>query len=519
MKNLLFPGLSSLIPEMHWQKFIWAFVIFLAVLVVLYSETFLSIVSIWWRSETFAHGMFIIPFVGYMIWTQRAILAELKPAPSWWGVPVMAVAIVLWLLGNIIDALVTQQLAVLVMLWSLFIGVFGLLVIRTILFPIAFMFFLIPVGESLIPVLMNITATFTVKALVLSGFPVFREGNYFTIPSGSFEVAKACSGIRYLFATVALGSLFAYLNYHSTRKRVIFILIAIILPIIANGFRAYGIVLIAHYSDMKYAVGVDHFIYGWVFFGLVIFLLFYIGSRYRDDSNHQNKVLLPISSNGVAKTITIYVSLFVIALIGVMGNVFLRSDEDKFSSVSVQNLSVPELIGVWKKNETRATTWFPEFVGASHAVKTSYVNDLELIQLYVAYYVRESQNAELINQANKLYNEKKWKLVNEGQLQLNYNSESLIVNQLILKSGRRYRKLVYWYDVNGYTTTNIYLGKLNQALSRVLGNDRGGAIVAIVTDVNEDDLDGDNKIRSALKYFHAEVQTSLKEIREINSEY
>ena len=58
---------------------------------------------------------------------------------------------------------------------------------------------------------------------------------------------------------------------------MLFVALSVIVPIVANGLRAYMIVMIAHLSDMKLALGVDHLIYGWVFFGLVMLLLFWVG--------------------------------------------------------------------------------------------------------------------------------------------------------------------------------------------------------------------------------------------------
>jgi hypothetical protein len=57
-----------------------------------------------------------------------------------------------------------------------------------------------------------------------------------------------------------------------------------IVPVIANGLRAYMIVMIGHLSSMQLATGVDHIIYGWLFFGLVMFLMFWIGSYWREDT-------------------------------------------------------------------------------------------------------------------------------------------------------------------------------------------------------------------------------------------
>ena len=86
---------------------------------------------------------------------------------------------------------------------------------------------------------------------------------------------------------MATGTAFAFVAYTDWKKRVLFILAAIVTPIIANGIRAFGIVLIAHYSNMQLAVGVDHFIYGWFFFGIIMLLLFWVGSQFADHDVHE----------------------------------------------------------------------------------------------------------------------------------------------------------------------------------------------------------------------------------------
>jgi hypothetical protein len=61
-------------------------------------------------------------------------------------------------------------------------------------------------------------------------------------------------------------------------------LFSIALPILANGLRAYAIVMIGHLSNMKLAVGVDHLIYGWIFFGVMLVIMFAIGILWADPS-------------------------------------------------------------------------------------------------------------------------------------------------------------------------------------------------------------------------------------------
>ncbi len=150
-------------------------------------------------------------------------------------------------------------------------------------FPLMFLLFAVPMGEFLIQPLMGVTADFTVAMLQATGIPVYREGMFFSIPSGDWSVVEGCSGLRYLIASITLGVLYAYLTYRSWKRRLLFSIAAMIVPVFANSGRAYMIVMIAHLSDMKLALGVDHYIYGWVFFGIVMLLLFWIGSFWRED--------------------------------------------------------------------------------------------------------------------------------------------------------------------------------------------------------------------------------------------
>src|SRR5471030_2168473 len=137
--------------------------------------------------------------------------------------------------------------------------------------------------RRLIAPLIDFTARFTVWALQLSGIPVLREGANLTLPSGNWSVVDACSGERYLIASFTLGCLYAYLSYRSLRRRLLFLIVAVVVPIIANGLRAYMIVMIGHLSGMTLAVGIDHIIYGWLFFGLVMWLVYAVGGRWREE--------------------------------------------------------------------------------------------------------------------------------------------------------------------------------------------------------------------------------------------
>jgi exosortase A len=240
-----------------------------------YWTTSWSMVLKWWTNETYAHGLVVLPVSLWLVWRSRAQLAALPLRPAKWAIAALGLAGFAWLLGALGDAVGVQQAAVISMIVLAIVATAGMDVTRVLAFPLLFLYFAVPFGDFMLPYLMELTADITISALRVVGVPVYREGLHFSIPSGRWSVVEACSGIRYLIASLMVGVLFAQLTYRSWRRKLAFIALAAVVPLVANGLRAFMIVMIGHLSDNKLAVGVDHLIYGWVFFGVVMLPMFW----------------------------------------------------------------------------------------------------------------------------------------------------------------------------------------------------------------------------------------------------
>ncbi len=280
-----------------WRTALAAMAALLLAMGVLYRDTLVAMAGIWSRSDTFAHAWLVPPIALWLVWRMRAELALLAPRPAPWMLLPMGGAALGWLLGDLAGINAVTQLAVTALLVLSVPAVLGLAVARRMMFPLAFLFFMVPIGEFTTGVMMEWTADFTVWALAATGVPVYREGLQFIIPSGAWSVVEACSGVRYLIASFMVGTLFAYLNYTSPVRRWVFVGISILVPIVANWVRAYMIVMLGHLSGNKLAVGVDHLIYGWVFFGVVIGIMFVIGARWQEPVAEPRA---PTAAEGVA---------------------------------------------------------------------------------------------------------------------------------------------------------------------------------------------------------------------------
>lgn len=238
----------------------------------------------WIDSTAYNHCFLVIPIVAFLIWDRRGTLRGLaaQPAPL---VALAALPLALgWLFAERLGIMEGRQLIALTFLEVLFLAVFGWRLWRALSGPLLYLYFLVPFGEFLTPKLQDITTVFVRHGLDFLQIPAYIDGYVIEIPEGTFFVAEACAGLRFLIASIAFGGLYALMMYRSPIRRTAFILISIVVPIIANGFRALGIVVLGHVLGSAQAAAADHVLYGWIFFSLVILLLLACGLPFREDS-------------------------------------------------------------------------------------------------------------------------------------------------------------------------------------------------------------------------------------------
>lgn len=456
----------------------------LCALLATFWPTFVSIAAIWERSETFAHGYIIFPISAYLIWQRRVELLAVDYRPDWRAALLLLVLGSGWLLAHAGGVQVVEQYAAVASIPLMVWGMLGWRAVRTILFPLAFLLLAVPFGEFLIPPLMNFTADFVVTALQVIGMPVYREGTFFTIPSGQWSVVEGCSGLRYLIASFTLGTLYAYLTYRSTKRRIIFSLLSVLVPIIANGLRAFMIVMIAHYSDMKLALGVDHYIYGWAFFGLVMLLLFWIGAFWREDEQTPQTEKSAQAEPSKSFERSMFIKAIALMVAVTLPWSLYAHYLDARSAAKVE-VTIPAPISAkgWQVQTAPLTEWKPHYKNPSAEWLGAYTREGITVGVYVAYYRTQHQDAELINSQNVMIRQKDpmWSNVGESAQPAALGATNVPVTQTLLKSNTQRLLIWDWNRINGRHMNNPYLGKLRLALTKVLGQRDDGASIVIFT--------------------------------------
>ena len=281
----------------------------------LFQAEVVAAVQTWDDSTAYNHCFMIIPITIYLLWDRRGSLRGLaaRPLPlaALAGIPLAAA----WLFAERLGIMEGRQLIAVSFLELLFLGVLGWRLWKAVSGPLLYLYFLVPFGEFLTPRLQDITAVFVRHGLDIVQIPAYVDGYVIEIAEGTFFIAQACAGLRFLIASIAFGALYAILMYRSPFRRVAFIAISIVVPIVANGFRALGIVALGHILGSAEAAAADHVLYGWMFFSLVILLLLACGLPFRED-NHPDVAITDTMPAGHYVLGGVLASVLLVAIAG-----------------------------------------------------------------------------------------------------------------------------------------------------------------------------------------------------------
>ncbi|HUD27554.1 MAG TPA: exosortase A [Novosphingobium sp.] len=244
-----------------------------AALFVVFFADWAAMARQWWDISTYNHILLVPPIVGWLVWQRWEQLQRLTPRAWWPGLVLLAGAAFLWLLGAISGLDLARQAGAVAMLGACVPLLLGVRVATGLLFPLCYLAFLIPLGEELVKPLQMVTAEITIALTHLSGIPARIDGVFIDTPAGLFEVAEACSGVKFLIAMLAFGVLAANVCFLRTTRRAAMLAACVVVPILANGVRAWGTIYAAQIFGVEAAAGFDHIVYGWFFFAIVLALV------------------------------------------------------------------------------------------------------------------------------------------------------------------------------------------------------------------------------------------------------
>lgn len=178
------------------------------------------------------------------------------------------------------DYLTVVTSAWLVLSISFFIAIFGVSSFKKALFPLLFLFFMVPLPSKLLSAyvyfLQKGSEEVSYILFQLVGVPIYRDNNVFQLVNFNLEVARECSGIRSSIGLWITALLTAYFVLEKTWYRILALSVVIPIAIFKNGIRIVTLGLLASYVDPIYIT--NHWLHksgGILFFSVSLLMLFF----------------------------------------------------------------------------------------------------------------------------------------------------------------------------------------------------------------------------------------------------
>lgn len=443
----------------------------LVAVAILHAASLGELVSVWYRSVSYNHCFLVLPVAAWLMWRDRARLDGVLLKPWLPGLAVLAVLGGFWLLGRAAAVNSLRDVAVVATFPIIVVTLLGRDFGRAMVFPLSFVLFAWPFGELLIPTFIDLTADFTVWALRLTGVPVFREGNSFIIPSGQWSVVEECSGIRYLMASASAGSVFGHLYMRSVRRRWAFFGLAVLVPIVANWLRAYFIVLLGHVSDNRLAAGVDHVIYGWVFFGLVMLGVFYVGGRLADRDATGQPMAAALRTVAASRT---WVTAIAIVVVVGAAPMWMRTVDSRDSDATRDLVvTLPDPKGEWHAADRLPRAWVPGHPAAVAMAVGDYVAGDRRVSLAVALSREGGDGEKLLTFAGTSlvdYGITEARTLSRARVPVPALGDGVHVIERQMRFEGRPLLSWEWFEVDGFLTDSVGRAKVEQALRQIRGH-------------------------------------------------
>lgn len=249
-------------------------------LTALYYRIGIKLVVDWYNIADYSHGFLVPLFSLFLVWDRRRKLAETPVRPSWSGLPLVVLGLVILIFGVYGVDLFTSRVSFVILLTGLIWTFLGSAMLRQLRFSVLILLLAIPfpaiIFNQITFPLQLLASRLASSTLPLLGVPVLQEGNVIQLPVMKLEVAEACSGIRSLMSLFTLAVFYGYFLERTTTRRVILALASIPIAVAANAVRIVGTGLCVQYWDPVKALGFFHEFSGWVMFLISLACLYLI---------------------------------------------------------------------------------------------------------------------------------------------------------------------------------------------------------------------------------------------------
>lgn len=483
--------------------------------VLVFWPTFRTLVTGDMGDGTITHRVFAIPLFLFMLWELRYSLASTPARPYWFGLFGLLSVAVAWFVGELAYIRILSEVAVIGMVPFSVLTIFGFRWLWILCFPMFYLVFAIPFRGPLVALQVDWTASFSFAALRATGIPVLREGPYFELPTGSWFVAEACSGIEYLSACVMLTVFFAWSMYSSLRKRLLFVAGGIVVGVCGNWLRAYLTMAIAHFSDNQFLRD-GHGTFGWVLFAFLLFTFCLFGWRFRDSPSKNSAPATTDADSqekAVKGTALILILPFISVLSILLASKFALHAYSTIPSGGSIEIADVRPAGEWKSSKAASVDWAPTLVNPTAARVQSFDKMGRRVDLFVGIFSNQTWNSKLVSSVNQFAapESHQWNVIDRGETKSPYLGQPLIVKTGVIRGEQIKINARQWYWIDGAVTANDLEAKLIQLKKRLEGQPDVSAWVAIYAPVDSSSNENAGVLDEFVRDMAPSIESSLRE--------
>jgi exosortase D (VPLPA-CTERM-specific) len=481
------------------------FVLLVAASLPIYWLGFASLARAWVTPE-YSHGP-LIPLVSLYLF-----LRELRNAPPedpsrprsrWFGVVVIAFALMFGIFGNLIQIPDITTYAFIIWVMGVVLVSFGWERGRSHWAPVLHLVFMLPLPQfmywHLTIFLQLVSSEIGVWFVRLAGVPVFLEGNVIDLGVYKLQVAEACSGLRYLFPILSFSYLFGILYRGPFWHKAVLFLSAAPLTVLMNSFRIGTIGVLVNSYGIEHAEGFLHFFEGWIIFGACVAILFGMAvvlQRLTPSPLSLSETIdLDFQGFGgqAARILRIAPSYGLVAaalLSTVTATGFVVAPAPERALVAREPFALfPHEIGDWSGMSTALEPEIEQVLGATDYANINYVapGETQAVNFFSAWYDKQTEGSG-IHSPEVCLPVGGWEMASLDPITVSMPGTphgDFTLNRAVIQNGLTRQLVYYWFEQRGRRMTNDYLAKATVIWDSLTLGRTDGALVRFVTPIGE----------------------------------
>ncbi len=437
-----------------------------------------------WASPDFSHGI-LVPFVSlYFVWAGRDRLRGLPVRPDYAaGAVFMAMAAFVLVLGRAGRVQIAQEASIILVLPGLVALLLGRRYLRALAFPLAYLAFGVPLINPFLDRInwpfQIFTARFAAFFLPHLGVPVFRRMQFLDLPNISLEVAPGCSGVKFMISVFATAVPLAYLTQRGWFRKAILFVLAVIIGLFTNGLRVTLIGIWTYFKLGDTIHGPYHLLQGY-FVALTGFALLFLSamalSRVGRKDVKQEESKRMDSGGGSVTNASFITAMVLISGMGWYMHFFNPAPVPLMRPLG----DLPLYAGGWSGKDIGNGESPVRAPGAHDELTRQYVDASgRKAVLYIGYFDSQMNGMGLVNDYFGDFGEG----IEEAEVP--DIRGSIRVNEKIMRSGAHEYLVLFWYDINGKTFTNMHDVKFETASEALLHRRTNGAVIMVISELKD----------------------------------